>query len=398
VAIGSVVFAAACGEGSARIAASTVSDSAGIAITESSAPRWADAEGWTISPSALVDIGVTDGPPEYQLSRVEGVLRLVDGRIVVANGGSQELRFYDPGGQHLRTVGGQGSGPGEFRRLGGVTLASDSLLVLDPILARLTAFDGDGTLLDTRPMEPTGDPVHPLRNYGLGGVMGEMMLLLVPRLYPADMTPQPETKWDTMPNLLYTSTGELSDTLGEVSGMDLHSTSERAGGLLFGRYTTSFVHGDTVYITDGGRYEVRLYGPDGRLGRIVRLRRDRRPVTAADMSALKASFMSRARGQNAEAEVQRALAMMPSADHKPWISNLLVDELHNLWVEEYRPHWVDPDAPKSWSVFDPRGRWLGVVDMPNGLTPRQIGTDFLLGVWKDAHDVEHVRVYSLTRG
>jgi hypothetical protein len=84
MAIGSVVFAAACGEGSARIAGSTVSASAGIAITESSAPRWADSGGWTISPSALVDIGVTDGPAEYQLSRVEGVLRLGDGRIVAA--------------------------------------------------------------------------------------------------------------------------------------------------------------------------------------------------------------------------------------------------------------------------------------------------------------------------
>jgi hypothetical protein len=37
-------------------------------------------------------------------------------------------------------------------------------------------------------------------------------------------------------------------------------------------------------------------------------------------------------------------------------------------------------------------------ELPSGLNPRQIGTDFLLGVWKNALDVEHVRLYSLTRG
>ena len=46
--------------------------------------------------------------------------KLSDGRIVVANGGSDELRIFDRSGTHVGTWGGQGEGPGEFTALGPV--------------------------------------------------------------------------------------------------------------------------------------------------------------------------------------------------------------------------------------------------------------------------------------
>jgi hypothetical protein len=76
------------------------------------------------------------------LFRVAGAVRLADGRIVVADGVSSSLKVFDAHGSLQRTLGGAGEGPGEFRGLNLFTrLRSDSLIVFDFQLGRLTIFD-----------------------------------------------------------------------------------------------------------------------------------------------------------------------------------------------------------------------------------------------------------------
>jgi hypothetical protein len=48
-------------------------------------------------------------------------------------------------------------------------------------------------------------------------------------------------------------------------------------------------------------------------------------------------------------------------------------------------------------VFDPDGRMLGQVVLPSGLDVKQIGDDFVLAVWRDEYEVEHVRMYELRK-
>lgn len=69
-----------------------VRDSAGVTIVENTSPAWSSGEEWRVVEPPVVEIGVIDGDQRYQLSRVLGVGRLSDGRILVANGGSQEIR------------------------------------------------------------------------------------------------------------------------------------------------------------------------------------------------------------------------------------------------------------------------------------------------------------------
>src|SRR5688572_2268538 len=91
-------------------------DSASVTIVENAAPIWTDsADVWRVQAEPAVTIGVVEGAPEYQLFRVRHALRLEDGAIVVADGGSREIRFYDSAGRHIRSIGGDGEGPGEFR-------------------------------------------------------------------------------------------------------------------------------------------------------------------------------------------------------------------------------------------------------------------------------------------
>ena len=85
---------------------------------------------------------------------------------------------------------------------------------------------------------------------------------------------------------------------------------------------------------------------------------------------------------------------MPFPTHMPAYNSFLVDADGGLWIEEYnRPGDIGP----RWTVFDPDGVLLGPVPFPPRFSPRDIGPDYVLGVWRDADDVEHVQLYDLIK-
>ena len=118
---------------------------------------------WSLSPAPVVEIGVVEGETGYQLHQVRGASRLGDGRIVVLDGGSQELRFFSAEGRLLSVSGGRGDGPGEFRfpwhLWRGV---GDTLRVLDAGHDRFSFFAPDGSFLRTEPASlPAPSPTAP---------------------------------------------------------------------------------------------------------------------------------------------------------------------------------------------------------------------------------------------
>ena len=96
IALAVSIFACA-GDGPDR-GSFTTRDSAGIHIVENAGPAW-DADGaWHLGEQPLVDIGGLEGDPDYELYRVSSAVRLPDGRIVIGNSGTNEIRFYDESG------------------------------------------------------------------------------------------------------------------------------------------------------------------------------------------------------------------------------------------------------------------------------------------------------------
>ena len=140
-----LLWSACAGEDEPADRGHAIRDSAGIHIVENRRPAWPEGEGWRVAPEPTVDIGVLDGAPEYQLFRVWTALTLSDGRIVVSNSGTQQLRLYDPQGLYLSTAGGPGEGPGEFERLGqAAVLPGDSVAGYDWRSRRVSLFGPDG--------------------------------------------------------------------------------------------------------------------------------------------------------------------------------------------------------------------------------------------------------------
>jgi hypothetical protein len=122
-----------------------VSDSAGVTIVESREPQWREGEGWLVSSEPQLTIGMLDGPREYELFDVSAAARQSDGGFVVVDGGAREVRLYDRDGTFVRTLGGPGSGPGEFQDPTRVLVTgADSVIVWDDANYRITRFDSAG--------------------------------------------------------------------------------------------------------------------------------------------------------------------------------------------------------------------------------------------------------------
>lgn len=109
---------------------------------------------WRLNDSPAVDIGVAEGDEDYELAGASSSLRLADGRIVIANSGTSQLRIFDSTGTFVESVGRKGEGPGEFTGSLHLARVSDSeFAVFDQNAQRLSLFDTAGSLVrETRIM------------------------------------------------------------------------------------------------------------------------------------------------------------------------------------------------------------------------------------------------------
>jgi hypothetical protein len=112
---------------------------------------------WSVSPEPVLRIGVSDGAPSYQFYRVRFAARLQDGRMVVVDGSSCEIRWYDASGRHRASVGRRGEGPGEFRDIrSGVLTAGDTLVVHDVRNQRVTWLSPAERIVREEPLTGVG--------------------------------------------------------------------------------------------------------------------------------------------------------------------------------------------------------------------------------------------------
>lgn len=381
-------------------------DSAGVTIVESRRPAPDSRLGWEVAGEPQVAIGVALGGADYQLYEVGDATRLADGRIVVANGGSDELLVFDDAGNYLAAWAGQGDGPGEFRSLATVhRWAADSLVAADSEQGRMSVFDLDGNHGRTTTLrgEPGGLtktlPDVGLVEYHVIGVSPAGMLLA---RAGGGFETQGLWRWDHA-YALFGADGRSGVSFGEYPGPETYSESVMEERLVyvvplrhpFGKTTLTGLWGDLVVFGRNETYEIRAFRSDGSLDRIVR--RDHEPAspTQADQDE---SFRERFAGLDESQRTPRleVAANVPLVETFPAYSNVKVDALGNLWVAEFKL----PDEERDfalWTVFDRTGIALGLVETPPGLTIYEIGEDYILGKRTGDLDVESVEVWELSR-
>jgi hypothetical protein len=386
------VLSSGCGR-AVGSAAAVVRDSAGVRIIENPAPDPNAPALWSVAPTPTVDIGVLEGDEAYQLSQVGGAVRLSDGRIVVANGGSQEVRYFDSTGRHLATVGRKGGGPGEFEQLGSVmALRGDTVAAYDWSLRRVSLFDAAGRFVWSFSLEFSAGSPMPLGRFADGSWLCNRLFSFRPGASGTQVVR------DTMALLVFDSAGAFRDSLGRFPGPDWYirtqGHSAMASSLPFGATTEAAVAQDRFYVGHSDHYEITRFTEAGAPDEIIRVAWTPVPVTGEDVERHKAERLA-----NADAGVRQSLERLyqdiPFPSTFPAFTDFMVDPLGDLWVlAASRP---GDDHPR-WTVFAPDGLALGVVETPPGVTVRDIGRDYVLGTWRDDLDVQHVRLYALQRG
>lgn len=370
-----------------------VRDSAGITVVENKATSEAELDQWWLPDSPLLEIGVAEGDPEYQLHDVRSAVRLQDGRIVVANAGTQEIRFYDREGRFIQSVGREGEGPGEFVRLSWLKkFAVDSLAAWDWGTKRVTIFDCEGRLVRSLNLAQLPGVTYP----SPVGVFDDGRLLVNNRIRP-DLVAGRVTRAPVV-SYLVDSNGELTSSVGEQPGTQIFFVmiEERpvAETLPFGRRPRFALFKDRFYAGTSDTYEIRIYGEDGTQRRIIRLEYENREVTAQHIERYKQTEIAPVPDPWRQ-QLEQWLAEAPIPETMPAYGPLMVDAEGNLWVRQY----LEPGGePTHWRVFDAEGQLVALAVAPGGFLPLEMGSDYVLGRWRDEMDVEYVRMYTLHKG
>jgi hypothetical protein len=375
---------------------STVTDSGGIQIVESSGYSWPDGHGWRLSDQPTLDIGLLEGDPAYEFFRIVGARRLTDRRVVVADAGAFEIRYYDSSGSHLLSTGREGGGPGEFGGILSMTSTSeDTLLVHDWSNRRISYFDPSGAFARSVQLrfltESGGFPmiVEPFED---GTVLVGVRTSLGSGEFETGMSR------DEIVYLRCDPDGALMDTLAVRPGGEMQRLAQEnlriVGDRPFGRYPQYAVFGSGFFHGSSDSYEIESIDKTGRLLRSVRRPVPNMEVTSADIEAYKQEQIENAGDERRRQISQMLLDAVTFPDVYPAYGSFLADADGNLWVAAYRR--PGDDQPR-WTVFDRDGRALGEVQTPERFGIFQIGTDFVLGRWTDELDVQHVLMFALLK-
>lgn len=372
-------------------------DSAGIVIIETPGAAARAPIGWTVDEVPDLQLGsVTgEGPEQFYLiggrigktvgGRSGGIAGLPDGRIVVLNGGSGELRFFDGEGRFLNRVGGLGDGPGEFRSPVLVPyVSSDSLLIHDTRHRRFTLFSSDGQAHRNFPRSGLT-----VTGWIRGASSSGILTTTAPTAVPGQVRQSNPTavRWIDLESgraEIVAQFDRLLYALGDIYIV----------GAPLDAYPAAAMAANGFFVTGGDAPDVRQFDTNGRLVRIFRVAEAPRPVKPEDVDAVIDFQVNLFRGVPAS-QTRRVFAQMDFPDHWPAFQFVRVDRLGWIWVELFRP---PQDDTQRWMIFDPSGVARGTLELPPGLEVHDIGRDYVLGRWLDDMRVEHVRRYRLDRG
>jgi hypothetical protein len=392
-----IAAVAACGESPAPGTPVTVRDSSGVTIVEQDLAQLTST--CTIGAQPTLSIGVEEGEPEYMLSGLFGAVRLSDGRIVLAQRSTHDIRYYDSTGTFLRASGRQGRGPGEFSDPFYLhVLPGDTVYAGDYDPWQFLVFDPDGNWV--RSVSPT--PPF-LNSPSTRGVMsdGQLVLGREDRFSDGDATTFPLRHVDVM---RFDADGTLRDTLGRFA-------NGRYGKVdpdprlpfippMFESFLQFEARDDRVVIGHASATELRIHRVDSAftLERILRWNDGPRDITPEDIDAERATLAARypdlAPAMYAVLVEPMVSAARPVAEQFPAFGQLHIGTDNRLWIREYPRPRADTTTYR-WLAFQPDGTFACRLTTPRYNQFYEFGADYVLVRDADSLGVERVRQFPL---
>ena len=339
-------------------------------------------EGVWDGPRTLVEelsIGVLEGEEEEMFGRISDIAVDEVGGIYVFDGQAPALRYYDAEGNYVRTLGGEGEGPGEYRDASlGLVIRSDGRLIMrDPRNRRLNVYNPDGSFSEDWPI-----------NSGLF-TRNSTFIDRNDHLYLKILEGRPERNKPWPISLLHLdANATIIDTIPPPS---IDNDPESSGWRFEPQkvWTWSLLGYMVAGITS--EYAFSLFLPDGKM---LRVERSFEPVKVhpEERAELEANndWMRKNQGEHLTSDIP------PIPTTKPAYKSLTVDDDGRIWVHLHQsavkiesevPSNPDPNArpestwrePAVYDVYESDGSYLGQVHVQRGVSLDVIRGDIAWG-------------------
>lgn len=394
------LFVAGCRDEDAQPEADLVRDSAGVRIVELGSHSSGETPSiLRIAAEPDLVLANREDDPAFQFVGVVDAASLPNGELAVAIQRPASVRVFSSTGDYQRTIGGPGSGPGEFRGLHWIeALAADTLIASDRGLRRVTHFDGSGavaaTVTFTRPSSSevaasAGAPI-PI------GILRDGSYIV------ATYLPPPVQAGPVRPSVelsRYGSDGSWIVDLGAWPGDELFM--QQAGSQLdvltppFARTTRIAVDEDGVWIVDSEQSEIARYSASGQLTISVRGVAQRVDVTPH----LLQRFLEEKYEEVSDTETrQRLIDEQVNINYHtsaPVFSDLRVGD-RVVWVAQFQA--PDERAVVTWHGFSRDMSDLYSLEIPVEMRVIRFESGTVIVAMRDEYDRESVRRYRIEPG
>jgi sugar lactone lactonase YvrE len=368
----------------------------------------------TATLAADLSVGVFEGAEEEMFGDVAAIAVSPAGDLFVLDRHVPTVRHFAADGRYLASLGREGSGPGEIKRPDGMTMHPDGrLLVRDPGNGRMNVYAPDSTSLPSWPLPGGGgwNTSDPVRTDTAGNTYTLVLLEA-----GVDVT-----EW-TYGLARFDSAGRHTDTL-RVPAWDYEparltarrENSSSSTSVPFSAFRV-WDFSPLGYFLGGvnADYRLDLYRP---AAPVLRIERAWTPVPV--LAAEKAEQEHRITENFKRSYGSWKWNGPGIPDTKPAYRDVFVAPDGRLWVQLSQPgreFMTEAEAleeerrtnrpqvrhrePVVFDVFEPDGRYLGVVRTPDEFQtspPPVIRGDTVWAVTRDSLDVQRVVRYRVTR-
>ena len=351
-----------------------------IVVRNTGGPVWSPEETWQVVEE--VRIGRDTGDDALLLGSISSFDVDAQGWIYALDAQTQAIHVFDTDGILVQTVGGEGTGPGEFERANALDLSTNGQIwVMEMQKGRLTFLDASGNYLDGARIGSTGwdyrpypGGMDPLGRYNAAvvvEVLDDYDLALArfdQDFVPLDTIPIPENAEPHEQFELITDGGGMMATSIPFRGSFVWRFSPR------GHFWTLLTN----------KYELTEITATGTTLRRVTLDHDPIPVTPAELEEVgeNLSWFTRQGGKIDWSKIP---------DTKPVTSSFFCDDEGNLWVRRLT------DSPEDegflFDLFDVDGRFLGAIRLPFSLESNPdpiVRNGLLYGITTDELGAENI--------
>lgn len=283
-------------------------------------------------------------------ARPFSVTPLPDGQFLISDSQTLKIHQFNNQFKYVGSIGREGKGPGEFRRLNNIFLKGDTISVVDARNYRISSYKAatDGlTLIAEKGFKPMSYSKYPLALFRQFIPSDDGSLTAV--YYDFDQLSREEIK---IPKILvypYSETAdEPVDSLVQIFNLMPEIHKERV--ILSIPYLTrgffSSLYNGFVY-AQNDQSMMKVYSTTGKIKMEIPLRGVKTELSPAAKEAAYYAYYKNS--PDPERFKQDVISVMP--DYRPVIKNLSTDIENRIWVQIYQ----DENNQEDWFVFGDDG-------------------------------------------